>query len=92
MGPVIGVAEVVGNFGVPYIGGIATLARGIQDSCEKVVVHRVGMPDTLSIQSSIMLRRNNAENLAEKQYLYSTSSSSNLQGLISLSFDYISMN
>ena len=86
MGPVIGVAEVVGNFGVPYIGGIATLARGIQDSCEKVVVHRVSMPDTLSIQYSIMLRRKNAQNLAEKHHLYPISSRSNLQGLISLSF------
>ena len=80
MGPVIGVAEVVGNFGVPYIGGIATLARRIQDSCEKVVVHRVSMLDTLSIQSSIMRRRKNAKILPEKQYLCSTSSRSKLQG------------
>ena len=74
------VAEAARNFGVPYIGGVAALARGIQDSCEKVVVHRVSMPDTLSVQSSIMLRRNNAKILPEKLYLCSTSSRSNLQG------------
>ena len=79
MGPVISVAEVAGNFGVPYIGGIATLARGIQDSCEKVVVHRVSMLDTLSIQSSIMCRRKNAKILPEKQYPCSISSRSKLQ-------------
>ena len=43
MGPMIGVAEAAGNLGVPYIGGVAVLARGIQDSCEKVVVHRVSV-------------------------------------------------
>lgn len=46
MRPVIDVAEVARNFGVPYIGDVAVLAREIQDSCEKVVVHKVSMLDT----------------------------------------------
>ena len=40
------VAEVARGFGVPYIGDVAVLARGIQDSCEKVVVHKESMLDT----------------------------------------------
>ena len=50
--PVIGVSpEAAGNFGVPYIGCVAALARGIQDSCEKAVVHRVSVGSTIYLSS-----------------------------------------
>ncbi|KAK7689173.1 hypothetical protein QCA50_007864 [Cerrena zonata] len=38
--PVLGAVNIAGDLGVPYIGGAASLLQGIQDSCEKVVVHR----------------------------------------------------
>lgn len=41
--PIVGAADIAGNFGVPYIGGAAGLIQGIQDSCEKVAVHRVSL-------------------------------------------------
>ncbi|CAL1703915.1 unnamed protein product [Somion occarium] len=38
--PILGAAQIAGDFGVPYIGGAAGLVKGIQDSAEKVIAHR----------------------------------------------------
>ncbi|KAI0075454.1 kinase-like protein [Panus rudis PR-1116 ss-1] len=38
--PVLGAAEIAGNFGVPYIGGIAAVLKGIQENVDKMAVHK----------------------------------------------------